>query len=642
MRALKRLIFTGWALLSVAGVCGASAPRNSDGRHFVHPGIFYTQGDFDRMRAMVAAGREPWTRAFNGLKASPYANPNAGARPRGGKIEEGTFNQTIGIDGRRAHDLALMWKLTDDARYADRARDFLVQNANWTETSGRGTAPLDNGKIHLLIEAAELLRDYPGWKAEDQARFKRMLREVFYPHIRTGDWARWGNQGLTAYHAVLAMAVYLDDAKMYDRVWNYLLGLPHRADDAPYTSGGAWSPDWPADYGETCITRTKPPVVGTEPDWGYDEQLRYYIYANGQGEEACRDQPHALYGLFKMVSLAEIFWNQGDDLYGALDNRILTGCEWALRYNLSDWEPTGYTNEEAAVTFANGRFYQTKTRNNRWTALKPSPHGRGTDGGPAAPRTAALMHYTVRRGLSPDKAVWLRKAVDRTLAHDGKNDGFESWGFPPNWFYEWEGWGTLTKTRTPWQKGDPGTWQKDGRRVSGAHAVPGTIKVSDFDFLPGRKGPTRDYTLSVPEKGRYQLRFTFRAKKPFVLQVWVDGRSVAGKRLAAPRGTQTVDLGVITLPAGAPVLQLSTPDGSLDPQATLTLVPVLNAETPASWLVPASAWQVEEATGKLTLTPPAGSQPPVFKPVTRDRLGTSVILNQPFPEPSVMQPPRED
>ena len=65
--------------------------------------------------------------------------------------------------------------------------------------------------LTTLSRSAELLRDYPGWAVDDQARFKQTLRTVFYPHIMTGDAMRWGNQGLTAYHAVLAMAVYLDD-----------------------------------------------------------------------------------------------------------------------------------------------------------------------------------------------------------------------------------------------------------------------------------------------------------------------------------------------------------------------------------------------------------------------------------------------
>lgn len=36
--------------------------------------------------------------------------------------------------------------------------------------------------------------------------------------------------------------------------------------------------------------------------------------------------------------------------------------------------------------------------------------------------------------------------------------GCENWGVAPNWFYEWTGWGTLTKRLTPWMAGDPVTF----------------------------------------------------------------------------------------------------------------------------------------------------------------------------------------
>ena len=594
--SLFRSIFLAFAFTAAFAAevkTDAPAPRNSDGIPFVHPGIFYTQGDLDRMKAMVAAGREPWKRAFEELKASRFSNPGIWSRPRGGEIPEGRFNVTVGIDGRSAHDIALLWKLTGDEAYAKNAREFLVNNSNYTGTSWAGTGPLDNGKIFLLIEAAELMRDYPEWTREEQDKFGKMLREVFYPHIKGGDVMRWGNQGLMAWHGVLAMAIYLDDRKMYDRVWNNVMGLPHRPDDEPYAPGGAWSPDWPADFGETMITRRNHPVLGQEPDWGYGDQLQHYIYRNGQTEESCRDQPHATFGLFQMVSLAEIFWNQGDDLYGALDDRILTGIEWTLRYNQSDWEPSGYTNDEAAVSFENGLFLQTRTRNNRWTALKPSPAGRGSDGGPGAPKTAAIVHYGIRKGVPKDRIKWLLEPIKRQM--DAKD--VERWGFGANWYYEYEGWGTLTKARTSHQHGDPGTW-RDGARVSGAHAVPGAVKAVDFDFhtagtnakhttwrCPGpavkpskyrpdaampitmiegrwclgplRKGEWAEYTLTVPETRKYKVEIIYRNLGTCELSLSADGGSPLVRRLPKAEKLRKFSLGEIELAAGAPVLKLA-------------------------------------------------------------------------------------
>ena len=158
---------------------------------------------------------------------------------------------------------------------------------------------------------------------------------MFYQAIKNGDSARWGNQGLSGFKGLLAMAIFLDDTKKYDRVWNYLMGLRHRPDDEPYPTGPLKLPWWPSEtwghnseWGEYCHSRKGRFSRGSEEDWGFDELLKYYIYKNGQCEESCRDMAHTNFGLFNYVGIAEMFWSQGDDLYGALDNRILLGLEW--------------------------------------------------------------------------------------------------------------------------------------------------------------------------------------------------------------------------------------------------------------------------------------------------------------------------
>ena len=156
-------------------------------RNFIHPGITYTQGDLDRMKAMVKAKHEPYYSTFLKLKESPYSSLNTQVINRGKQIREGRFNATIGVDGRRAHDLALLWHLTGDEAYARKAVEYLNANSYYTNTSSRGTGPLDNGKIYLLIDAAELMRDYSGWKVEDQQRFKNML--VYPGYSNTEDFS---------------------------------------------------------------------------------------------------------------------------------------------------------------------------------------------------------------------------------------------------------------------------------------------------------------------------------------------------------------------------------------------------------------------------------------------------------------------
>ena len=123
------------ALLSsgASGLRGAArpvdprAPRNSDGKVFVHPGISYTQGDLDRMKAMVDAGVQPWKRCFDALAGSRWAGHGVKAPWRGEDLRG--FNNTIGFDGRFAHDQALMWRLTGDEGYAQRASSSATTQA---------------------------------------------------------------------------------------------------------------------------------------------------------------------------------------------------------------------------------------------------------------------------------------------------------------------------------------------------------------------------------------------------------------------------------------------------------------------------------------------------------------------------------
>lgn len=50
-----------------------------------------------------------------------------------------------------------------------------------------------------------------------------------------------------------------------------------------------------------------------------------------------------------------------------------------------------------------------------------------------------------------------------------------------------------------------------------------------------------------------------------------------------------------------------------------------------NWMVPAGCWTVDNATGECTITPPADSKKPEFKPVDAKRLGKTLFTNQEFP-----------
>ena len=596
-------------------------------RRFVHPGITYTQGDFDRMKAMVEARQEPYYSTFLKLKESSYSSLDAPVVNRGEQIQGGCFNATIGVDGRRAHDLALLWHLTGDEAYARKAVEYLNANSFYINTSSRGTGPLDNGKIYLLIDAAEMMRDYSDWKPEDQQRFKDMLVHpgysntedfsakyanywddskngvTFYWNIYNFDAARFGNQGLFAARSMMAMAIYLDNEIMYDRAYRYLLGMKHREDDLPYPSGPAISSEEPIRISSAMIDYKLEGRKKEIQDYGYDEQLQYYIYPNGQCQESSRDQAHVLAGLHNYVAIAEMAWNQGDSLYSSLNNRLLLGLEWNYRYNLSEiqsyedqripWEPTGVTKDINEVTFDNGKYLQIKSRSGRWESVNISSHGRGDVSGTGGTREMALAHYAVRSGLPVEKYTWLQRYRDYMIEHYG----CENWGVAPNWFYEWTGWGILTKRLTPWMAGEPVTFV-DGQRISGIHKLPSCIQAADYDYYclsenpeghtyhnignkrgsdyrpdgavellkvddeyvvtQAEDGEWMNYTVKVPETRAYTVFVTYKTKSAPVFSVASDqGRGTKTVILPVSEQWKEQKIGELTLTAGACVLRLS-------------------------------------------------------------------------------------
>jgi hypothetical protein len=61
------------------------------------------------------------------------------------------------------------------------------------------------------------------------------------------------------------------------------------------------------------------------------------INPEGQSSESGRDQAHTQLGLGNFGEAFQMAWNQGDDLFSLLENRLLFGYEYTARYNL------GYT-----------------------------------------------------------------------------------------------------------------------------------------------------------------------------------------------------------------------------------------------------------------------------------------------------------
>lgn len=320
---------------------------------FVHPGLLHTQAELDRMRQMVAQGVEPWASAFVRLANDPHsqANYTIAWQPttnfyvmgRGSNPGDNVNKDAVESDCSAAYQLALMWCITSNSAYAQKAiqilNDWSSSLTNIIGTDAILAAGLDGDKF---VNAAELLRySNAGWAAPDIAQFSAMMTNVFYPVIANFATFANGNWDAGCEKTMLGIGIFCERPDLFSRATNYF-----------YTGAGCGA-------------------------------LTNYIYPNGQCQESGRDQTHTQLGLGHLAELCEMAWHQGADLYGACSNRLLAGFEYTARYNLGYGVP--YT--PAAFTgWSNGIWFSTAIATNNRGELRPVYE-------------MVYHHYVNRRGL---------------------------------------------------------------------------------------------------------------------------------------------------------------------------------------------------------------------------------------------------
>lgn len=472
---------------------------------FVHPGLWHKKSDLDRMKYMVESGLDPWKTSFNNLKSDSKSSFNYVVRkdPADNTLSrENPSHQRYEYetDALAAYQNALMWYITGDTRHANKSIEILNAWSSLVNFYGGGTEPLCAGLYGApLINAAEIIKStYNGWSASDIQAFKDMLvypgysnttvpqtdinnnNVTFYWRTFMGDPKRHGNQGLLAWRTVMAIGVFLDNQIIYDRALRYIQRLPHRSDDLPYTSG-------PPKYApllsenEYFIEYDYNGVQITTQDYGYDDQIENYIYDNGQCQESSRDQVHSSLGLSTIAEIMEVAWNQGTDIYGFLNNRLLKGLEFTAKYNLSfeksfpdqtiPWEPDP------------ANYYQYRTRTRRWKSLKINPWyaedlTRNSRGSQISLRPVYEMqaaHFNIRAGKQLD-ALWTNRSLEYAIDVNGYEKGSD---------IDVPGWGGLSFRRPVGCAGDPITGFSGVLPTFGMNVLPRTIEAENFDFFSG-------------------------------------------------------------------------------------------------------------------------------------------------------------
>lgn len=273
---------------------------------FTHPGLLHTNTDFERIKTKVHSNTEPQLTGWYKLTNSSFANPSYTPRPQETiyRGKDGTHAENypnLYKDIAAAYALAIEWKVTDDKTYADAAVSVLDAWATTLKSiSGNSDKFLASGIYgYEFANAAEIMRDYDGWEESKFAAFKDMMVSVFYPmnhdfFVRHNDakidhyWANWDLCNLAS---MLSIGVLADNETMFQEAVDYFKNG---------TGNGAI---------EKMVWKL----------YDVDGQVL------GQGQEAGRDQGHAMLDFGLLGAIAQAAFNQGEDLFAYGDNRILAG-----------------------------------------------------------------------------------------------------------------------------------------------------------------------------------------------------------------------------------------------------------------------------------------------------------------------------
>ncbi len=352
---------------------------SASAREFVHPGGLHTQEDLDRMKEKVAAKAHPWIDGWEALIEDPKAQSDYRPKPQRHMISR----QQAQNDATAAYLNALRWYISGEESHAKCAMRILNAWADTVNEVPRGPDQpgLSGIPIGSFALAAEVLRTCPGWSDEDQAKFKEMLIKYFYPvchdflanHNGAADDKWWANWDTCNMLALIAIGVYCDHEEIFDEAIEY------------FKNG----------KGRGSIMNAVP-----------------FVYEGGLGQwqESGRDQAHVMGGMGLLAEMCQVAWNQGVDLFGYADNRLLAGAEYTAQYTL--WKGVPYT------------YYTNSDRANQYY-ISENYHGRLD----ASHFEMLYNHYVVRQGL---EAPSVQQLAELRRPEPGEIDVF--------------GYGTLTFT----------------------------------------------------------------------------------------------------------------------------------------------------------------------------------------------------
>ena len=259
-------------------------------RPFIHPGVFNSQEELDRIKYRVnyepsSAARLGWNQMTNSIYAPlsyqyvTYSNVVV--------VGSGTTNSETQFrrDAHAAYSAALEWVITGNTQYRDKALTILnawsAAFVMMSPASGTSSAQVELEAAWVApiwIAAADIIRYHnhgaAGWSSNDIVQFDSMLNYLYTQSAQAAT--RMNNWGASAALTMIATGVYQDNQARYDagiQTWrDTMTGINALVDS-------------------------------------YNDDSIY---------EVCRDVTHPQYTLQVWMQAAETAWTQGTNLYSMM------------------------------------------------------------------------------------------------------------------------------------------------------------------------------------------------------------------------------------------------------------------------------------------------------------------------------------
>lgn len=223
----------GGAVLDVPSLNGPVYPvdtsrvkfaKNRPGE-FVHPGIWHTHDDLERIRRGILDEKEPWASAFEAFRDDPFSQSSYGMEGPHHVLSRGSQSNYTSFtkDVRAAWQNSLMWYITKDQNHWDTTTTILDEwGSNLTDIIGTDRSLLVALEGQLFVNAAEIMRWEGNW-TETGAKWQGgtgFSNQLYWLFARQSIVIGQANYGMASISALLSFAVYLDDVVLYNYALN--------------------------------------------------------------------------------------------------------------------------------------------------------------------------------------------------------------------------------------------------------------------------------------------------------------------------------------------------------------------------------------------------------------------------------------